>query len=184
MWDGVALMPPEQGNERKVFTVEERIVLNEGMASLRPGADPSSKSRDDYIYTIPFDMNLPLGVSTRFVNGEQTTTAVALPPSYEMSSENDAREKESTRANNLIRSSAASIKSKSSRMTNFSTNVGGIGATVREAVEKGLGEVYRIGCFYSMGFTLQTVPTTPAEPAKRRLGKRKKDKAECTLLDK
>lgn len=181
--DGVALMPPEQGNERRVFTVEDRIPLHESMATLRPGADPHSTNPDDYIYTVPFDVNLPLGVSTRFVNGEQQTTAVALPPSYEMSSANDAKERESTKANNLLRSSA-SIKSKSSRMTSLSTSAAGFSNSVKEAVEKGLGEVYRIGCFYKIGFTLQKPSTAPVTPPKKnRLGKKKKPVASAAILD-
>lgn len=183
MWDGVALMPQEHGNEKRVFLVEDRIVLKDSMAKLRPAAHPSSTNRDDYIYTTPFEVRLPLGVSTRYVNGESTTTAVALPPSYEMSSENDAREKDSARANNLLRSGAASIKSKSSRMTNFSTSVGGLGSTVKDAVEKGLGEVYRVGCFYKVTFILQTIPVQSPEPAKKSWGKRKKKTPEVTVLD-
>ncbi|UZJ55824.1 hypothetical protein CBS101457_005144 [Exobasidium rhododendri] len=177
LWDGVALMPNDQGNEKVVFQIEDRIVLNQKMARLQPGAHPSSTNRDDYIYTVPFEMTLPMGVSTRIVNGESTTTAVALPPSYEISSENDARERESTKANSIMRSSAASFRSKNSRMLN------GLGSTVKEVVEKNLGEVYRIGCFYKICFLLQTIPTAPVETSKKLWGKKKKKKVEGVLLD-
>jgi hypothetical protein len=150
VWDGVALMPPESGSDHKVFSIREVIELDESMLRAQLGSIDA-----DGIFETSFDINLPLGMSTRFVNGEPTVTAVALPPSYEMSSE-VARERDPSRAGSgLLKSSAASIRSRSSRITTLTTTGTQIGASVRDAVERGFGEVYRIGCFYKMDFTLQ-----------------------------
>lgn len=179
-------MSPDAEHEGKVFDLKERVVLTDNMISVRPGVDPAQATPDDYIYTIPFDVNLPLGYATKDVNGVPTRVAVALPPSYELSTETNARERESIKANRQ-KSSAASIKSKSSRMTSFSQNMGGLGSSLKEAVEKGFEEEFRIGCFYNMGFTLQSIVEEGAattEKPKKKMGKKKKEKVQSTVIDK
>lgn len=181
IWDGIALMPPESGEDRSVFSTDETIKLQDSMLRRREGASPTSTSRDDMMYEIPFDTNLPLGMSTRFVNGQPSMTAVSLPPSYEVSSDENQRERDALRAaNSALKSSAASIRSKTSRLNGMSSGIGsvstGIGNSVQSAVEKGFGEVFRIGCFYNIRFVLQRnqepgTPTGPVAALKSKFGK-------------
>jgi hypothetical protein len=173
VWDGIALMPPDQGSERKVFEVTDRLSAERGTMKARPAApgdEPSANfpASDELILSIPFDVRMPLGAATRFVNGEMQSLAVALPPSYEMSSEADSKEREAVRGikDTYLKSSSATVRTK---MTMSSTTVA---SSLREAIERGFGEVYRIGCFYSMSFTLQR--KAPEKEKKSRFGKSKK----------
>lgn len=80
------------------------------------------------------------------VDGQVETVAVALPPSFEMSSEQDNREKATLRnTGGALASGAASVKTSRTKMTAI---------TLRDAVETGLQQVYRVGCFYRVTFTL------------------------------
>lgn len=117
---------------------------------------PTSSSEDDAVLVMPFHCNLPMGGSTRVVDGNVETVAVALPPSFEMSSEQDAREKAVLRSTGgagggggaggtVLTSGAASIKTSKTKMTAM---------TLKDAVETGLQQVYRVGCFYRITFTL------------------------------
>lgn len=182
VWDGVALMPPESGHDHKLFTIRENIPLNDSMMRTREGISPTSAGSDDFIFETPFDFNLPLGMSTRFVNGEATVAAVALPPSFEISSESISREKELIRStNNSLKSSAASVRSRSSRLTSLAATTTSVGNTIRDAMEKGFGEVYRLGCFYTMEFSLIRAPSADSTPKKKLFGKSKT--AKPTVLD-
>ncbi|PWN31928.1 uncharacterized protein FA14DRAFT_83070 [Meira miltonrushii] len=182
VWDGVALMPPESGHDHKLFTIRENIPLNDSMMRTREGISPTTAGSDDFIFETPFDFNLPLGMSTRFVNGEATVAAVALPPSFEISSESISREKELIRStNNSLKSSAASVRSRSSRLTSLAATTTSVGNTIRDVMEKGFGEVYRLGCFYTMEFSLIRTPSADSTPKKKLFGKSKTSKP--TVLD-
>lgn len=97
---------------------------------------------------MPFAINLPVGQNTRIVDGQVERSYVSLPPSFEMSSEQDNREKATLRNTGnagTIASGAASVKTSRTKMTAI---------TLRDAVETGLQQVYRIGCFYRITITL------------------------------
>lgn len=158
VWNGVALMPPEQGAERNVFEIQERLIPDYSKAQLSPARSSiPTPEDDDYIVPVPFEINLPLGMATKFVDGEMQNVPVALPPSFEISSESDAREKDANRAmsslGSMPRSSASSIRSKSSRMT-MSNTMQSVSNKVRGVVERGFAEVFRIGCFYTLTFSI------------------------------
>lgn len=182
VWDGVALMPPESGHDHKLFTIREHVPLNDSTMRTREGISPTSAGSDDFIFETPFDFNLPLGMSTRFVNGEATVAAVALPPSFEISSESISRERDLIRnTNNSLKSSAASVRSKSSRLTSLAATTSSVGNSIRDAMEKGFGEVYRLGCFYTMEFSLIRTPNIESTSKKKLFGKSKATKP--TVLD-
>lgn len=48
---------------------------------------------DSFIVNLPFCANLPVGCSTRFVDGIPQAVPVALPPSFEISSKGDGYSK-------------------------------------------------------------------------------------------
>ncbi|CAO1618105.1 unnamed protein product [Parajaminaea phylloscopi] len=158
VWDGVALQPPESGSERTVFQTMEKVTPTDGKVEYphRHDADGNgARSEEDAVLVMPFHCNLPMGGSTRVVDGNVETVAVALPPSFEMSSEQDARDKAVLRNTVAVgggatgptglMSGAASIKTSRTKMTAM---------TLRDAVETGLQQVYRVGCFYRITFTL------------------------------
>ncbi|PWN39584.1 hypothetical protein IE81DRAFT_16772 [Ceraceosorus guamensis] len=170
IWDGIALLPPDQGSETRVFEVSDTVKPDAPGARLRPrpaapGEQPSDHfpATDDLVLELPFETQMPQGTATRWRDGETQVVPVAMPPSFEMSSESDAKKRADDRAtekemaerlkHGTLTSSAASIRSK---MTlGFGSGGGSVANSVREALEKGFGEVYRIGCFYSLSFTLQ-----------------------------
>lgn len=102
MWEDVSLMPYETGTERKVFSVTDRFQPNFDLVSARPPLPDANSRKDwprheDYILEIPFDVNLPMGCATRIVDGKMETSHVPLPPSFEISSEGNQKEKERKR---------------------------------------------------------------------------------------
>lgn len=149
MWDGVALQPPESGSERIVFQTVETLSADEGRVEA-----PNLTTREapsEPVLCLPFSLNMPIGGSPRVVDGSIETVAVSLPPSFEMSSEQDAKEKAflrntaSAAGSGGSTSGAASVKTSRTKMTAM---------TLRDAVEHGLSQVYRVGCFYCITFTL------------------------------
>lgn len=184
IWDGIALMPPEQGHDHKVFTTYDIISLDQAGVSFPEEASPDSM--DEAVYEVPFDVNLPLGMSTRIVDGEPKSVAVALPPSYELSSGLAQHERNAQRAVDSFKNSAASIRGSVSRMST-SSSMNSLGNNfktgLRDAFEKSLGEVYRVGCFYSMTFTLQQTSQEAKNtaPATKRFGRKKA--AKQAILD-
>ena len=94
--------------------------------------EPPSLSKEDFVLPIPFDVKLPLGKSTRVVDGELQTVAVSLPPSFEISSKMATEEKKELRL---------ALKGKK-------------GLSAKDLVEKGFEKVYRIGCYYQITWTL------------------------------
>lgn len=179
VWDGIALQPAANGSERVVFSATDTFPASEGhidysrASSSGPSTAASGSSTkafaesnsEDGILVIPFTTNLPVGGSTRIVDGEVATVAVALPPSFEMSSDQDYKDKATLKsmseAGGAIGSSAASVRTKMTRMT---------ATTVREAVEAGLRQVYRIGCFYRITFTLVPVGGKVQESGRKLAG--------------
>lgn len=148
----------ESGSERTVFTIcdtfsategkVEQIAVSSAATSTQSTNSADASIDDQGVLAIPFALNLPVGGSTRVVDGQVETVAVALPPSFEMSSEQDSREKailRNTGNAGPLASGAASVKTSKTKMTAI---------TLRDAVESGLQQVYRVGCFYRVTFTL------------------------------
>lgn len=101
-WQNVALIPYEDGSEKKVFSVTDRFQPNFDLVSARPPTPDQATRKDwprheDYILEIPFDVNLPMGCATRIVDGKLESAHVPLPPSFEISSEGNAKERERQR---------------------------------------------------------------------------------------
>ncbi|PWZ03555.1 hypothetical protein BCV70DRAFT_154905 [Testicularia cyperi] len=141
VWQGTALAPWSSGAEKKVFEINDRLIANYDL--VRPRAayapkneelmEPPQKSEDDMVLPIPFDVSLPMGKSTRFVDGELQTVPVSLPPSFEISSKQAAQEKREIRL-------ATKGKSKV--------------PLAKELIEKGFEKVFRVGCYYQITWTL------------------------------
>ncbi|CAO1616407.1 unnamed protein product [Sympodiomycopsis kandeliae] len=160
VWDGVALQPVESGSERHVFSTTDTFESSSGrieQISPSPLATPTQSSSsseasnedENRIIAVPFAVNLPLGCNSRQVEGQNAVVAVALPPSFEMSSDQDNRDKATLRGTSTtggLASGGASVKTSRTRMTAI---------TLRDAVENGLQQVYRIGCFYRLTVTLE-----------------------------
>ncbi|KAN0063692.1 hypothetical protein ACQY0O_003742 [Thecaphora frezii] len=141
VWDGIALAPFDLGDERKVFEIRDRLVANYDLARPKEtyaprnevALEPPMLSKEDLVLPIPFDVKLPLGKSTRVVDGELQTVAVSLPPSFEISSKLAAQERREMR-----------MLSKGKTRT----------LAAKELMEKGFEKVYRIGCYYQITWTL------------------------------
>ncbi|SNX87483.1 uncharacterized protein MEPE_06193 [Melanopsichium pennsylvanicum] len=141
VWQGTALAPWSTGGEKTVFEIKDRLVVNYDL--VRPRAayapkneemmEPPQMSKDDLVLPIPFQVQLPLGKSTRFIDGEMQAVPVSLPPSFEISSKHAAQEKRDIRL-------ATKGKAK--------------GPMAKELLEKGFEKAYRIGCYYQVTWTL------------------------------
>ncbi|KAI3478484.1 hypothetical protein L1887_59539 [Cichorium endivia] len=105
VWQGTALAPWSTGGEKKVFEIKDRLVANYDLVRPRAAYAPKNEdlmeppqiSKDDLVLPIPFDVQLPLGKATRFIDGEMQAVPVALPPSFEISSKFAAQEKREIR---------------------------------------------------------------------------------------
>lgn len=139
-----------------MFQTAEKISASDGKVEYPSTATSEQDREENAVLAMPFHSNLPMGGSTRIVDGNVETVAVALPPSFEMSSEQDAREKAVLRNTGALgtgsgvgalglASGAASIKTSRTKMTAM---------TLKDAVETGLQQVYRVGCFYRITFTV------------------------------
>ncbi|GAC75325.1 hypothetical protein PANT_15c00021 [Moesziomyces antarcticus T-34] len=161
VWQGTALAPWSTGGEKKVFEIKDRLVANYDLVRPRAAYAPKNEdlmeppqiSKDDLVLPIPFDVQLPLGKATRFIDGEMQAVPVALPPSFEISSKFAAQEKREIRL-------ATKGKAK--------------GPMAKELIEKGFQKVYRIGCYYQVSWTLirsnnadksRKSPSKSAQPA-------------------
>lgn len=141
VWQGIALAPYSAGGEKTVFEIKDRLVANYDL--VRPRAayapkneemmEPPQLSQDDLVLPIPFQVQLPLGKSTRFIDGEMQAVPVSLPPSFEISSKHAAQEKHDIR---LATKGKAKVP------------------LAKELIEKGFSKVYRIGCYYQVTWTL------------------------------
>lgn len=141
VWEGVALAPCSTGAEKTVFETKDRLVANYDLVRPRAAYAPKNEelmeppqiTQDDLVLPIPFQVQLPLGKATRFIDGEMQSVPVSLPPSFEISSKQSAQEKREIRL-------ATRGKAK--------------GPMARELMEKGFEKVYRIGCYYQVTWTL------------------------------
>ncbi|SPO29149.1 uncharacterized protein UTRI_06098 [Ustilago trichophora] len=141
VWQGTALAPWSTGGEKTVFEIKDRLVANYDLVRPRAAYAPKNEemmeppqiSKDDLVLPIPFQVQLPLGKSTRFIDGEMQAVPVSLPPSFEISSKHAAQEKRDIRL-------ATKGKAK--------------GPMAKELLEKGFEKVYRIGCYYQVTWTL------------------------------
>ncbi|CDS01698.1 hypothetical protein [Sporisorium scitamineum] len=141
VWQGIALAPTNAGGEKIVFEIKDRLVANYDL--VRPRAayapkneemmEPPQLSKDDLVLPIPFQVQLPMGKSTRFIDGEMQAVPVSLPPSFEISSKYAAQEKREIR---------------------LATKGKARGPMAKELLEKGFSQVYRIGCYYQVTWTL------------------------------
>lgn len=165
VWQGVALAPWSTGGEKTVFEIKDRLVANYDLVRPRAAYAPQNEemmeppqiSKDDLVLPIPFQVQLPLGKSTRFVDGEMQSVPVSLPPSFEISSKHAAQEKREIRL-------ATKGKAK--------------GPIAKELLEKGFEKVYRIGCYYQVTWTL----IRPNEKQKKVFSKSSKELAEGDSL--
>ena len=166
VWQGTALAPWSTGGEKTVFEIKDRLVANYDLVRPRAAYAPKNEemmelpqiSKDDLVLPIPFQVQLPLGKSTRFIDGEMQAVPVSLPPSFEISSKHAAQEKREIRL-------ATKGKAK--------------GPMAKELLEKGFEKVYRIGCYYQVTWTLIR-PTN--DKSKKSSSKSAKDSAEGDSL--
>ncbi|CBQ70177.1 conserved hypothetical protein [Sporisorium reilianum SRZ2] len=166
VWQGIALAPYTAGGEKTVFETKDRLVANYDL--VRPRAayapkneemmEPPQLSKDDLVLPIPFQVQLPLGKSTRFIDGEMQAVPVSLPPSFEISSKHAAQEKREIR---------------------LATKGKARGPMAKELIEKGFSKVYRIGCYYQVTWTL--IRPNSDKP-KKSLSKSAKEPAEGDSL--
>ncbi|TKY88042.1 hypothetical protein EX895_003138 [Sporisorium graminicola] len=141
VWQGIALAPYSAGGEKAVFETKDRLVANYDLVKPRAAYAPKNEelmeppqvSKDDLVLPIPFQVQLPMGKSTRFIDGEMQAVPVSLPPSFEISSKHAAQEKREIR---------------------LATKGKARGPMAKELIEKGFSKVYRIGCYYQVTWTL------------------------------
>lgn len=141
VWQGTALAPWSTAGEKNVFEIKDRLIANYDLVRPRAAYAPKNEemmeppqiSKDDLVLPIPFQVQLPMGKATRFIDGEMQAVPVSLPPSFEISSKQSAQEKREIRL-------ATKGKAK--------------GPMAKELLEKGFEKVYRIGCYYQVTWTL------------------------------
>ncbi|KAJ1026255.1 hypothetical protein NDA16_002342 [Ustilago loliicola] len=158
VWQGTALAPWSTGGEKTVFEIKDRLVANYDLVRPRAAYAPKNEelmeppqiTQDDLVLPIPFQVQLPLGKSTRFIDGEMQAVPVSLPPSFEISSKHAAQEKRDIRL-------ATKGKAK--------------GPMARELMEKGFEKVYRIGCYYQVTWTLIRPSSDKSKKSSSKSGK-------------
>ncbi|GAC93643.1 autophagy-related protein [Pseudozyma hubeiensis SY62] len=166
VWQGIALAPYSAGGEKTVFEIKDRLVANYDLVKPRAAYAPKNEemmeppqlSKDDLVLPIPFQVQLPLGKSTRFIDGEMQAVPVSLPPSFEISSKHAAQERRDIR---LATKGKAKVP------------------MAKELLEKGFSKVYRIGCYYQVTWTLIR---SSKEKSKKSSSKSAKEPAEGDSL--